>query len=95
MDEEYLSTLGIKLLQDEIFQRLCNRFFSDRVERNRYRLLGWSNNALRHELTHTDNHGQKTSYHVIGVVKDFAISGHCSIFTAGNDHGTKPLQPDC
>jgi len=72
VDEEYLSTLGIKLLQGRNFSKDYATDSSAIVlNETAARVLGWSNNALGHELTHTDNHGQKTSYHVIGVVKDF------------------------
>ena len=59
VDEEYLSTLGIKLLQGRNFSKDYATDSSAIVlNETAARVLGWSNNALGHELTHTDNHGQ-------------------------------------
>jgi putative ABC transport system permease protein len=35
------------------------------------RMLGWEKNALGKNITHADNNAEKTTYRVIGVVKDF------------------------
>jgi len=72
VDENYLSTLGIKILSGRNFWK---EFKTDSsavmLNETAARVLGWGERAVGRTISHTNNNGEKISYHVIGVVKDF------------------------
>ena len=72
VDEQYINTLGMKMIQGRNF---AGDFGTDSnaivINETAAKALGWGSNPLGKTLTHVDNNGTGTSYHVIGVVKDF------------------------
>jgi len=72
VDENYIATLGMQLAAGRNFSKdFGGDSSSIIINETAARLLGWGNNALDKSLSHADNSGTKTTYHVIGVVKDF------------------------
>lgn len=72
IDENYIATLGIQLQTGRNFSA---SFATDStaviLNETAARVLGWGDKAIGQTISHTDNQGQKTNYHVIGIVKDF------------------------
>ncbi len=72
VDENYISTLGIQLLSGRNFSK---GFITDSsaviLNETAARVLGWGEKAVGHTISNSNNRGEKISYHVIGVVKDF------------------------
>ncbi|HRH48729.1 MAG TPA: ABC transporter permease [Panacibacter sp.] len=72
VDENYIATLGIKMLAGRNFSK---EYATDSsaviLNETAARVLGWGNKAVGHNISRTDNQGQKNTYHVIGIVKDF------------------------
>ncbi|UOG73041.1 ABC transporter permease [Hymenobacter tibetensis] len=72
VDDHYIPTLGMQLVTGRNFSK---RFSSDSVgiilNETAVRAFGWEKNPLDHVLSQSDNQGHKTTYRVIGVVKDF------------------------
>ncbi len=72
VDDQYIPTIGMKLVAGRNFSP---QYASDSsgviLNETAARALGWAGNALGHTITNSTNQGQKTSYRVIGVVKDF------------------------
>ncbi len=72
VDENYMPTLGMTMATGRNFSK---EYASDStaviVNESAARAFGWKNNSLGHTITHSENNGVKTTYHVIGVVKDF------------------------
>ena len=72
VDENYLPTLGMKLLRGRNFSK---EFSSDSsaiiLNEAAAKALGWEKDALNRSLSQSNNDGVRHSYHVIGVVQDF------------------------
>jgi len=72
VDYEYLSALGIQMDYGRFFSRQFGTDSSGIVlNETAATALGWSKDALGKTLSTRDDAGKQTSYHVIGVVKDF------------------------
>lgn len=72
VDENYIATLGIKMLAGRNFSKEYSTDSSAVIlNETAARVLGWGNKAVGHNISRTDNQGQKNTYHVIGIVKDF------------------------
>jgi putative ABC transport system permease protein len=72
VDENYIPTLGIQMLQGRNFSEefatdsgavILNEAAAD--------ALGWKQRAVGQIISWTDNHGKKITYNVIGIIKDF------------------------
>jgi putative ABC transport system permease protein len=72
VDENYIPTLGMTMTAGRNFSK---EYGSDStaiiVNETAVRAFGWKNNPLGHTITHSENDGVTSTYHVIGVVKDF------------------------
>ncbi|MDE3182366.1 MAG: ABC transporter permease [Bacteroidota bacterium] len=72
VDYNYLETLGMKMAYGRYFS---DKFGTDSsaiiLNQTAARALGWDKDALNKIVSRKDNSGKLTSYHVIGVVKDF------------------------
>jgi len=72
VDENYISTLGIQMLAGRNFSK---NFASDSsgviLNEAAARIFGWGEKATGHIISTTQNNGEITSYHVIGIVKNF------------------------
>lgn len=73
VDENYLNTLGIQLLEGRNFSK---EFGMDSVSvilnEAAVNAFGWKNEtAVGETLSRTSKRGEKENYHVIGVIKDF------------------------
>lgn len=72
VDPEYISTMGMEIVKGRNFS---SEFGTDSVgiilNEAATRQFGWEKDPLIHSLINADNSGNKTSYRVIGVVKDF------------------------
>lgn len=72
VDYNYLATLGMKMDYGRYFSK---DFGTDStgiiLNETAARAFGWNNNALNKIVSTKDNDGKQSSYHVIGVVKDF------------------------
>ena len=72
VDENYIATLGIKMLAGRNFSKEYATDSSGVIlNETAARVLGWGSKAVGHSISRTDNQGQKNTYHVIGIVKDF------------------------
>jgi putative ABC transport system permease protein len=94
VDEEYIPTLGMKVLAGRNFSK---DFGADSsgiiINQVAARTFGWGDSALGHTLTHTENDGSKRVYTVIGIVRDFHFKSLHEIITPlvmtkGTDYGT-------
>jgi putative ABC transport system permease protein len=72
VDTAYIPALGIKMAEGRNFSA---SFGTDStgiiLNESAARQFGWEKDPLGHTLISGDNKGTKTTYHVIGVVKDF------------------------
>ena len=72
VDENYISTLGIKILSGRNFSK---EFKTDStavvLNETAARAFGWKDKAVGRNISYTTKQGEKISYNVIGVVKDF------------------------
>ncbi len=72
VDEEYLETLGMKLISGRNFSK---EFGNDStgviLNESAAKALGWEKDALDRVITRSDNEGKQRAYRVIGVVADF------------------------
>lgn len=72
VDEDYIPTLGMTMTKGRNFSK---EYGSDStaiiVNESAVRAFGWKDDPLGHSITHTENNGVATTFHVIGVVKDF------------------------
>ena len=72
VDEQYIPTLGMQMTKGRNFSK---EYKSDStaivVNESAVRAFGWQDDPLRHTITHSENDGARTTYHVIGVIKDF------------------------
>jgi putative ABC transport system permease protein len=72
VDHRYIPTLGMEIVAGRNFSE---DFATDAegavINETAANLFGWKEKALGHILTNSNNQGEKKSYRVIGVVKDF------------------------
>ncbi|MEL6941694.1 MAG: FtsX-like permease family protein, partial [Bacteroidota bacterium] len=72
VDENYIPTLNIEILEGRNFSK---QFSTDStaiiLNEAAVKAFDWQDNALGQGLTYSNNEGQKTTYQVVGVVKDF------------------------
>jgi len=72
VDENYTSTLGIQMLTGRNFSK---EFKTDSsaaiINETAANALGWREKSVGHNMLTSDNRGQKITYHIIGIVKDF------------------------
>jgi putative ABC transport system permease protein len=94
IDEQYIPTLGMKLAVGRNFSK---EFATDSsgviLNEKAAAVFGWGKDALGHTLTNANNEGVKTTYRVIGIVKDFHFKSLHEpisplIMTLGNTSGT-------
>ena len=72
IDYNYISTLGMQLAAGRNFSRQYGTDSSGVIlNETAAQTLGWGNKALGHTITNTNNDGKKSTYRVIGIVKDF------------------------
>ncbi len=72
VDYNYIPTLGMQLAAGRNFSKdFATDSFAAVVNETAVRALGWGSGAIGKTLTHRDNDGVSTTYHVIGIVKDF------------------------
>jgi putative ABC transport system permease protein len=72
VDENYNSTLGIQMLTGRNFSK---EFKTDSsaviINEAAANALGWREKSVGHNMLTSDKRGQKITYHIIGIVKDF------------------------
>ncbi len=94
VDESYIPTLGMQMSAGRNFSK---DFGADStgviVNETAANAFGWGQRALGHTITHLENDGRKSSYTVIGIVKDFHFRSLHELITpivmiAGTDNGT-------
>lgn len=94
VDPNYIPTLGIQLISGRNFS---TEFATDSsgviLNEAAAKAFDWEENPLGHTITHTNNEGQKHSYRVIGVVKDFHFKSLHTLITPlvmvlGNNEGS-------
>jgi putative ABC transport system permease protein len=72
IDEKYLQTLGIRMLAGRNFS---DEFSTDSsaiiLNQSAANVFGWGEKAVGHTISNNNNKGEKITYHVIGVIKDF------------------------
>ena len=72
VDAHYIPTLGMEMAAGRNFSKDFGNDSSGVVlNETAVKMLGWKKNPLDHTITNTNNDGQKHTYRVIGVVKDF------------------------
>ncbi|MDF7815639.1 ABC transporter permease [Hymenobacter sp. YC55] len=72
VDPQYLPTLGIQLLTGRNFSaRHSTDSTAVILNETAAKTFGWNKNDLSHTLSNSSNQGQKITYRVIGVIKDF------------------------
>ncbi|GAB4032946.1 ABC transporter permease [Spirosoma jeollabukense] len=72
VDYNYIPTLGMQMAYGRNFSRDYGTDSSGVIlNETAAKTFGWSKNALGHTVTNANNEGQKATYRVIGVVKDF------------------------
>ena len=72
VDDQYIPTLGMKLVAGRNFSpTMATDSAGIILNEKAAQALGWGKNALGHTLTYANNEGGKTTYRVIGVIKDF------------------------
>ncbi len=94
VDYNYIQTLGMQMAAGRNFSR---DYGSDSaaviVNETAAKVFGWGAHAIGHSLSHTENDGKKTTYSIIGVVKDFHFKSLHElitplVMTLGTDFGT-------
>lgn len=72
VDYQYIPAMEMQLASGRNFSR---SFGTDStgviINQNAAKVFGWGASALGHTITRRENDGKETTYHVIGVVKDF------------------------
>jgi putative ABC transport system permease protein len=72
VDYTYIPTLGMEMAAGRNFSK---DFGTDSlgmiINEEAAKAFGWGANALGHRVTRPDNDGLKTTFHVIGIVRDF------------------------
>jgi len=72
VDENYINTLGIKLAAGRNFSSSFNTDSSAAIlNESAANALGWREKSIGRSILKTDNRGNKSAYHIIGIVKDF------------------------
>lgn len=72
VDENYIPTLGIQLLSGRNFSKdFANDSSGIILNQAAAKVLGWGENANGHIISTYTNRGEKITYNVIGIVKDF------------------------
>lgn len=72
VDASYIPTLGMEMASGRNFSKDFGNDSSGVIlNETAAAMLGWKNNALDHRITNTNNEGNKGTFRVIGVVKDF------------------------
>jgi len=72
VDENYIPTLGMSLVAGRNFSPDFGTDSSAIIlNETAAREMGWGKDAIGHTVTRPNNEGTKTTYRVIGVVKDF------------------------
>ena len=72
VDYNYIPTLGMQMVAGRNFSKSYGTDSTGVIlNETAARTLGWRKNALGHTISRTDNQGSKTTYRIIGVVKDF------------------------
>ncbi|MFD2935903.1 ABC transporter permease [Spirosoma flavum] len=72
VDYNYIPTLGMQLAAGRNFSKEYGTDSSGVIlNETAAKTLGWTSSALGHTITNTNNEGNKGTYRVIGVVKDF------------------------
>ena len=94
VDAQYIPTLGMQMLAGRNFsENMASDSNAIILNETGVKALGWKNEATGHTITYTSNNGQKQTYNVIGVVKDFHFKSlHQPIsplvMTLGHNSGT-------
>lgn len=94
VDANYIPTLGMEMASGRNFSKdFGNDSTGVILNETAAAMLGWQNDALGHTITNTNNEGNKGTFRVIGVVKDFHFkSMHEKItplvMVLGKDTGT-------
>lgn len=93
VDYNYIPTLGMQMAAGRNFSK---EYGSDStgiiVNETAARTFGWNrNDAMQHTLSRSNNDGKITTYHVIGIVKDFHFKSLHElitplVMTIGNDN---------
>lgn len=72
VDENYIPALGIQLHQGRNFSKAfttdSNAVVINEAAANAF---GWKERAIGHHISRTNNNGEKVTYTIIGVIKDF------------------------
>lgn len=72
VDANYIPTLGMEMASGRNFSKEFGNDSSGVIlNETAAKMLGWKNDALNHTISNTNNDGHKSTYRVIGVVKDF------------------------
>jgi putative ABC transport system permease protein len=72
VDERYIPTLGMQIASGRNFSKEFGTDSSAAIlNEAAAAALGWRGSPLGQTITNMDNNGKPTTYHVIGVVKDF------------------------
>jgi putative ABC transport system permease protein len=72
VDDRYIPTLGMRMAAGRNFSKDFRTDSSAAIlNEAAATALGWKDNATGQTITNLDNSGHPTTYHVIGVVKDF------------------------
>lgn len=72
VDDQYIPTLGLELMSGRNFSEgFGNENESIIINESAVAALGWENDILGKTLTRANQDGERISYRVIGVVKDF------------------------
>ncbi|MES2732952.1 MAG: ABC transporter permease [Bacteroidota bacterium] len=72
VDYHYLPTLGMQLVAGRNFsEKMGTDSTGIIINETAARTFGWLTSPVGHTLTNSNNQGKKTTYRVIGVVKDF------------------------
>ena len=72
VDYNYIPVLGMQMAAGRNFSKAYGTDSSGVIlNETAAKTFGWSNNALGHTITNTDNDGKSRTYRVIGIVNDF------------------------
>ena len=72
VDYNYIPTLGIEIISGRNFSKDFSTDSSGAIlNEAAAKILGWEKDAIGHTISNTNNEGQKRTYRVVGVVKDF------------------------
>ena len=71
VDENYIATLGMQLLQGRNFSTQFNDSDNIILNETAAKALGWKERAVGKSISRSSNQGEKHEYKVIGVIKDF------------------------